>query len=415
MNRISTNMPNDNMQFFLRERTRAMEHLQNQVATQSRIQNLRDDPLSAAHSTRYRSYRVRLERYGENMQTIMSRNQIVEGNLQHGTDMIQRARELAVQAANGTYTREDLRHMAVEVNEILEQMVEIANSRGSDGTAIFGGDRTNVLPFRPLTGSAGAGESSRITEVQYRGTINRQASEVSENSFIETNFPGNSVFWSENQRITSRVDARDYLVAEHGSFSVNGVEVPVREGDTVYSVIARINDSGAPVRARLDPVFSGIVLETTTPQQLWLEEGPNSTVLQDLGLLRGATDPPPANIAPDAQVAGGSVFDALISLRDQMYAGDQEAIGSRGILGMDTSLDAMTGTLGRIGAVNARLEGSWARNEGEILFVRGQDSRNTDVDFAEAVTELRMLEATHRAALSVSARIMQPTLLDFLR
>lgn len=415
MNRISTNMPNDNMQFFLRERTRAMEQLQNQVATQSRIQNLRDDALGAAHSTRYQSYRVRLERYGTNMRTIMDRNMVVEGHLQHGVDMVQRARELAIQAANGTYTAEDLRHMAVEVNEILGQMVEIANARGSDGTTIFAGDRTSQLPFRPLMGSAAAGEDARITEVQYRGTISRQQAEVAENSFVDVNFPGNGVFWAENQQIASRVDARDYQVEDHGSFSVNGVEIPVREGDTTYSIIARINESGAPVRARLDPVHSGIVLETTTPQQLWLEEGPNSRVLQDLGLISSATDPPPANIAASAQVTGGSVFDALIALREQLFSGDQEAIGSRGILAMDNSLNAMTGTLGRLGAINARLQGSWERNDGEVLLVRGQDSRVRDIDLAEAVTELRMLETTHRAALGVSARVIQPTLLDFLR
>ncbi len=415
MNRISTNNPNDNMQFHLRERNRSLQHLQNQIATQSRIQNLRDDPMAAAHSTRYQSYTARLQRYGDNIETIMARNQSAEGYLQHGTDMIQRARELAVQGANGIYTREDMQHMAVEIDEIIKEMVEVANARSSDGTAIFAGDRTRSVPFHPLQGSVAAGEDARITEVLYRGTIGQQSGEVGENSFIETNFPGNKVFWAENQQVSSRVDARDYLVEEHGSFSINGVEIPLREGDTVHSLINRINDSGAPVRARLDPVFSGLVLETTTPQQLWLQEGPGSPVLQDLGLVSSSDDPPPRNIARDAMVSGGSVFDALIRLRDMLHAGDQDAIGSQGINGMDRALDALTGSLGRIGAVNSRLDGSWMRNENEILNVKNQNSQKTDVDLAEAIMELRKLEATHRAALSVSARIMQPTLLDFIR
>jgi flagellar hook-associated protein 3 FlgL len=42
-------------------------------------------------------------------------------------------------------------------------------------------------------------------------------------------------------------------------------------------------------------------------------------------------------------------------------------------------------------------------------------SKNEDVDIAEAITKLRMLELVHRSALGVTARVIQPTLLDFLR
>lgn len=415
MDRISTNLPNDNMQFYLRERQKLMEQIQNQVASQTRIQNLRDDPLAAAHATRYRSYTVRLERFSENIQTIQERNRIAEGHVQHATDLLQRAREIAVQGANGTYAPEDLEHMAVEVNEILEEMVQIANARGSDGTTIFSGDRSQSLPFRALRGMRAGGTGDAITEVQYRGTINPQSAEVAENSYIQTNFVGNDVFWAENQQIQSRTDARDYQVNQDGSFSIDGVEIQVREGDNAFSIVQKINESGAPVRARLDPVYSSLVIESTTPHQIWLQDQPGSTVLRDLGLVGGPDGSPPENLAPSARRSGGSVFDALVNLRDQLQAGDQEAIGGRGIQGMDAALDNMFTTLGRIGAVNSRLEGAYERTEMEIPEVIAQDSRNTDIDLAEAVMQLRELEATHRAALGVSARVMQPTLLDFLR
>ena len=415
MDRISTNLPNDNMQFFLRERQRMMEQAQNRIASQSRIQNLRDDPLAASHATRYRSYTVRLERFSENIQTVRSRNRTAEGYVQEATDLLQRARELAVQGANGTYAEEDLQHMAVEVDQILNQMVELANARDADGTTIFSGDRTEQLPFRALRGIAAGGEGGRITEVQYRGTINPQSAEVAENSYIRSNFAGNEVFWAENQQIQSRTDAQDFQVNQDGAFSIDGVRIDVREGDNAFSIIQKINESGAPVRARLDPVYSSVVIQGTSPHQVWMRDEPGSTVLQDLGLITGDEGRAPENIAPSARRSGGSVFDALISLRDQFAAGDQEALGGRGIQGMDQALDNMFGTLGRIGAVNARLEGAYERTESEIPEVIAQDSRNTDVDMAQAIMNLRELEATHRAALGVSARIMQPTLLDFLR
>ena len=415
MERISTNQPNDSMQFYLRERTRAMQQMQNRISSQSRITNLRDDPLAAAHATRYRSYLTRLERFGDNIGTIQDRNTIAEGYLRQATDMLQRAREISIQGAHGTYAPEDLRHMAVEVNEILREMVEIGNARSSDGTTLFAGDRTSQLPFRTLEGMVAGENQPMITEVLYQGTINRQSAEVAENVFIETNFPGNDAFWAEHQQVQSRVDARGYQVDQDGVFSINGVEIEVRSGDTAFSVMQKINESGAGVKTRLDPVHSGLVIETTTPRQIWLQDSPSSTVLQDLGLISDGEARPPHNIAPAARVSGGSTFDALIALRDQLMAGDQEAIGSRGIHGIDVALNNMFGTLGRIGSVNSRLDGTYRRGEMEALYVRGQDSRNTDIDLAEAITDLKMLEMTHRAALSVSARVIQPTLLDFLR
>lgn len=415
MDRISTNLPNDSMQFFLRERQRAMTDVQGQIASQTRLLNLRDDPMAASHATRYRSFEARLDRFSTNIQTVQERHRIAEGYVQQAVDLMQRAREIAVQGANGTYTPDDLEIMAVEVNEILTQMIEVGNARGSDGTAIFAGDRTQQLPFRALQGIVASGERSQVTEVQYVGTIGRREAEIGENSYIDANIPGNDLFWAENQTVQARVDARDYQVDTAGSFMIDGVSIAVRPGDTAHSLIERINDSGAAVRAELDPVFSSLVIRTTSPHQVWMEDGPGSTVLQDLGLVTGDGSDPPHNYAPETRVSGGSLFDSLVALRDQLAAGDQEAIGSRGIRGVDLALDNLFSSLGRIGAIDNRLSAAFERTEMEILEVAQQNSRVSDIDLAEAVTELRTLETTHRAALAVSARIMQPTLLDFIR
>jgi flagellar hook-associated protein 3 FlgL len=55
------------------------------------------------------------------------------------------------------------------------------------------------------------------------------------------------------------------------------------------------------------------------------------------------------------------------------------------------------------------------RTEREIPEQMARVSMEEDVDLAEAITELKRLEQTHQAALGVTARIIRPTLLDFLR
>lgn len=415
MFRISTNLPNDNMQYHTRRREHMMNQVQNQMASQSRIQNLRDAPLAAAHSTRYQSYLQRLNRFSDNIRYAQDNYRVAEGYMKQGVDMLQRIREIAIQGATGTFTRDDMRHMANEVDELLREFVEIANGRNADGTMLFSGKKSKTMPFRVIEGNVDGAAGAVITSVDYVGDIGERRTEIAENSYIELNFPGNQVFWAENQQIYSTVDSNGYTVPQDGVLYIDGVEIEVTAGDNVHTIISKINDSGAAVRARLDPVQNSLVLETTSPHQIWAQDGQGSSVLQDLGIVVSADGSPPGNIAPTATVFGGSLFDSIIALRDSLYAGDNFDVGGGAVQGIDSALDNLLSNLGRLGAKDARLEHAYLRTEFEIPQVGKLNSNETDIDMAEAITNLRMLEYTHRAALATAARVIQPTLLDFLR
>lgn len=414
MNRISTNLPVDNMQYHTRNREVAMNETQNRMAAQTRILNLRDDPAAAAHSTRQQSYLNRLERFSDNIQTSIGQYNVAEGHMRHGVDLLQEIRQLAVMGANGTYSQEDLTAMGNQVDELLREFVNTANATDAEGLSLFGGTRTQSLPYRVVEGlSPGAGDNL-ITNVEYIGDNGVKQTEIADGKYIELNMPGNEIFWAENQQIYSRSDAGNYVVQADSEISINGRSVQLTEGDNVYAVMAKINDSGAGVRSSLDPVNGSLMLETTSPRQLWLEDESGS-VLQDLGILSGTDQRPPQNINTDAQVFGGSAFDAIIRLRDDLLQGDTLDIGGDGIRSIDSALSNMLGKLGTVGARTSRMELAYKRTENELLDVTANESRLTDVDLTEALTEFAMLEQTHQAALSVSAKVMQTTLLDFLR
>jgi flagellar hook-associated protein 3 FlgL len=415
MQRVSTNMANDNMQYHSRIRESRLLNMQNQIASQNRIQELRDDPAAAAHATRHASYLHRLERYERNIEMAQLRHRETEGYMQESVSILQRARELALQGAHGIYTPEDTRAMAAEVNQLLNQLVETANARGGDGATMFSGDRTRTLPFRAITGRVDGFDEPVIAQVQYLGTIAQNRTEIADGSYMPLNFAGNQVFWAENQQIFSAVDATGYLVQEDSVIFVGGEEVQLRAGDSVSSIIAKINDSGAPVRARLDPFQNSLVIETTTPHQLWLDEAEDSRVLRDLGILSEIRGAPPLNIARSARVFGGSMFDMLITLRDALTAGATIDIGGRALGGIDSALDNVLGRLGTLGSFDERLQLSLQRTRATIPEITRRYSNEVDVDMAQAIMELRTLEQTHRAAIGAAARVIQPTLLDFLR
>jgi len=417
MQRISTGMPFDNSQFHIRQQQSRISNLQNQITSQNRIQDLRDDPLAAARAVRYESFLTRLERFEQNALYARDHFNITHAYLDSALGLVQRVRELAVQGANGTYAPDDLRLMAIEVNELLRELVSVSNATGPDGNRLFAGDRAFTEPFRVVEGMVEGGRESVVLRVEYRGSGATRRTEISEGTFAELDIGGGEAFWAERMQIFSSVDAANYRVNVPGSFFLNGIEIPVTVGDTLPSIAARINDSPAPVRASIDPSTRGLALEGTGPGLIRAEDGAEgASVLRDLGIIRGNME---SGVTlwdeTRSRVSGGSMFDMMIRLRDAMFRGDGEFIGSQGIGGMDMALGNLTTRIAEIGSRQERVEATWQRLNREIPDVQSYVARETGVNMATAATNLAMMDLAHRASLQTTARLLPVTLLDFLR
>lgn len=415
MRRISSDMPNNDVQFRLRRQEQDVAAIQSKMASQSRILELRDDPLAAAHAVRYESYLARLERFENNALYAKDHYKVTDAHMRQAQDILQRVRELAVQGATGTYAPEDLDYMAVEVNELLKELVQISNAIGPDGKRIFAGDKAFTEPFRLVEGTVPGGNESMPVRVEYQGAGAERSAEISENAFSTLDISGGEAFWAEKMQIFSAVDASDYRAEADASFLIDGYPVSVTQGDTVHGVIAKINESPAPVKAYLDPVSKGLVIQGTDAHLIRMEDAQGSTVLKDLGIIKETVDPAAPNWENGARVSGASTFEMIIRLRDAMLQGDTESIGSRGIAGIDDALDNMNSRLAEIGSRQERVEFTWKRLNEEIPDVTANLARVSSLDFAKAATDLGMLDFAHKAALQTAAKILPTTLLDFLR
>lgn len=414
MNRISTNQSNNDMQHHMRMREYKMNEAQNKMASQSRIQNLRDDPVSASHATRYKTNMFRLDRYTDNVNTLQDQYNEAESFMRSSNDILQKIRELAIQGASDTTTTEDKQMIAVQVDQLLTELVSISNQKSGDGSALFAGAKFYNEPFQVLKGNVAGADRPVITDIMYNGNIQKNKIEIAENSTIDANFLGNEVFWAEEQEVFSARNALDYVVGDDTSIFIDGQEIALKQGDNVQAIIHRINDAGLPVKASLDPVRSSLVIGTTSPHQLWMEDKSGSTVLQDLGILQ-SSGKPPMNYADDARVSGGSLFDMVINLRDELYAGNTIAIGGSALAGIDKAHSSLLTSLAELGSKSERLDFTMLRHAVENTNMTQRYSKETDVNMAEAITNLKMLEYTHKAALQTAGRILSPTLLDYLR
>ena len=415
MRRVSTDMPNTDMQYYLRRQEDSLANLQNKISSGNRINELRDDPLAASHAVRYQSYLARLERYENNTLYAKDHYNQVDIYLQRAVDVMQRVRELAVTGANGVYSREDTQNIASEVNELLKELVSISNATGPDGNRLFAGDKAFTEPFRIVEGTVDGAGDSIVVNVEYRGSGPARSTEISDGTYADLDIGGGEAFWAERMQIFSNLDASSWRAAEDGAFYIDGYEIPVRAGDTLPAVVAKINDSGAPVKASVDPESRGLVVTGTNPHLIRMEDRQGSRTLEELGMIQPNNDPYAPNWSPSARVAGGSVFDMVIRLRDSLFRGDHDFIGSLGIGGIDLALGNLEAKLTDIGSRQERAMMTWSRLNQEIPNVTSMLARESAVNMIDAATDLGMMDFAHKAALETAAKIIPPTLLDFLR
>lgn len=111
-----------------------------------------------------------------------------------------------------------------------------------------------------------------------------------------------------------------------------------------------------------------------------------------------------------------ALFNDIDAISDAMA--DPAATGeqlSAFLTNIDSRITENTTARAEIGARFNRIELMQSRLSSQEVVASRILSDNEDVDFEKVVTELTAQETVHRAALSVGARIIQPSLMDFLR
>ena len=414
MQRISSQMNNNNTQSSLRLQESRLNVANNQIGSQRRIQQLRQDPIAAGHLVRYQSYLQRVNQYEKNALTLSDQFSVREGYMTDSLDIMQRVRELAVTGANGIYNKEDLKNMATEVDELLKALVQNANAISADGNSIFAGTNTKTTAFDIEMGNVEGSGIPLIQNVRYNGNNNINLVEVDEGKYLQNDNIGDKTFWAEHQQLFGGRDALNWQSSSNNVISIDGVEIQISQGDNIYAVVSKINDSAAAVKASVDPIRNALNLETTDARQLWLQDVSGNT-LEELGIIKDSSQLPPYNIATGTRVSGGSMFDAVIAFRNALLSGDQEAIGSRVLGSLDQGIDSLVTRIAKSGAEYERAQLNAARNGKLALDVTQMVSREGDLDFTKAITDLKMLDYTNQATLSQAGKMYSSTLLNYMR
>ncbi|GIN70748.1 flagellar hook-associated protein 3 [Bacillus sp. J14TS2] len=123
----------------------------------------------------------------------------------------------------------------------------------------------------------------------------------------------------------------------------------------------------------------------------------------------------PVNMQGEAVFGTGetSVFAVLERLETALKEGETDLNGF--LDDLDASSDKMLSGRAELGARTNRLDFMEERIDNQEVIANRIMSDNEDVEFEKVVMDFKAQEAVHRAAMSIGARIIQPTLMDFLR
>ena len=122
------------------------------LSSGERINKAGDDASGLAVSEKMRSQIRGLNQASRNIGDAVSFVQVAEGYLAETTDVLQRIRELAVQASNGVYSDEDRMQIQVEVSQLVAEVDRIASSAQFNGmnllTGRFSKESDTVMQFQ---------------------------------------------------------------------------------------------------------------------------------------------------------------------------------------------------------------------------------------------------------------------------
>jgi len=448
--------------------------LQQEVASGRRINRPSDDPAAALRILPLRSDLRELGQLNSNVSLARETLNTSSASLEDASTVMARVRELTTQASNGTLSGSDRESIAAEVDQLLSQVLGIANSRRGD-RFLFGGTANGSPPFSLDT-------IGGKTFASYNG--NRDSLEIDVAPGVSTalNIPGDSIFLSRDREATEFFAVGDAvqtgaLPVGAGDTGVGFAELDIQFGGLTADAPATVTAGTGPqeVVGPVDYVFTSgpdtlsinggpAVPIPATDQAFVTADGTTMTLTvtgvatpatgtftssADLTLDGGATFTNVTDFAKNSIQVNNSndesvlyvntenltrtgtenvrysgtfdVFTTLAELRDLMRNNkdmpDSEVRDRIANLlpEVDSAHNAVLDGLRELGFRSSSMDVLQNRVEGLRISRTESLSLVEDTDIAASILELQRQDLSYQTALQVSARVLQTSLQGFLR
>ncbi|GEM_PF-3774791 len=209
---------------------------QKQMTTGKKFILPSDDPLSYTLSKYYHSQKVANDQYIRNVSQIKNKLSTAENSLSKANELLKRFRELTIQGANDTLSLDDRKAIAMEMEQIIEELVNIANST-SEGKYIFAGTSNITKPFIAVKSQDPdllqyGITDNLITSVEWVGSSKTASAFATQDVVLPTSMTGDEIF--ENSTINSLYSK--IFDSKNTPLNTTEGEILLKVGDTQVKV-----------------------------------------------------------------------------------------------------------------------------------------------------------------------------------
>ena len=376
----------------------ALDRTQRQISSGKRILTPSDDPISSSRALELRENLARLEQFDRNSNIAENRLQNEESALSSVNDVLQRVRELALQANNSTQSNESRQLIATEMRQRLDQLVEIANAKDGSGRFLFSGNLDSTTPVSVM----GTGYS-------YNGDQGQREIQIGESRRIVDGDSGDDVFFR--------------IRAGNGAFTATAAP-----GNTGSAVIGQ---SSVTDTAQYDNAPYSVQFSSPTDYEV----RDSANVLIAAGTYQSGSaiafrgieftlDGPPAT--GDSFAVAPSPHQSVFASVQQMIAAVETVVvddATRAVLsnGINVGLQNIDQGIGNILDVQTRIGSRLAAIESQVdsngaFAITVQDTLGSleDLDYAEALSRLSLEATTLEAAQKSFVATQRLSLFDFI-
>jgi flagellar hook-associated protein 3 FlgL len=392
-----------------------LQNLQETMSSGKRINKLSDDPIGATQALDFRSrisFFDMLKGIMEQTFTWLDRS---EAELTHVGDLLSRTKTLVLSQANDSADEASRRVTGEEVQDITDALVQSGNAKIGK-IFIFSGSKTLTQPLVEGTATQAALVDSSALEndlkflldvEQFSGTFEGQ----SQHPYLV--------------RITREgpIGRAHYIVSDDGGESWSREktllpEIEVYNPDGLSSDKVMLRLPGEAMDKLGEPLLypSGLTFAfESNPPIAYQGNDDKRRIPTSEGILQ------PINVTardiffrhPDIPDSV-NIFDMLVSLKRALVDNDRRVLEER-LEQLDHAFDQVLNKRADLGAVRRELEDQLNKISDRTFNNTKQLSEVEDLDFPGAVTEMNLADVRNKATLDTSARLIQPSLLNFLR
>lgn len=388
-----------------------------------------DDPSAAARVLDLEKSIEKTSQYQANIFATRGRLNIEESALESSENVIIRVKELTVQALNGTLNASDRLAIKQEVDQLIQELAGLANTKNANGEFIFSGDLSNEPTYvmDPDTG-----------KYVYQGGVHQRALLIGPERQVADGDLGSNVF--ENIASVSRYKNEDgersiFNTLQALSDSLAGDFKPQQAtitGDRFlrygldYSAVTTefelVSDGGAAtitLNSKFDDL-SSIVTEinnqiTTANLDAQMQARTNGNRIEFVSLASGSASKIEINTASGSFLTDAGFADGQDKSGVDLPADDAYNTNMNDVLtDLDSSLDSLLQARTSVGARLRALDDQESQNDKFIIDTRSTLSATQDLDYAEAISRFNLQQMSLQAAQQAFSQVQRLSLFNYL-